>query len=93
MNGKTRYAASGAFVILLMMISMVAVAQDAAVETLAPVVEKEYMGRPISLDVQEAEISTVLRSLAGFSGVNIVSSPRVVGKVTVSWKKCPGKRL
>ena len=91
MNGKTRYAASGVFVILLMMISMVAVAQDAAVETLAPAVEKEYMGRPISLDVQEAEISTVLRSLAGFSGVNIVSSPRVVGKVTVKLEEVPWK--
>lgn len=91
MNGKTRYAASGAFVILLMMISMVAVAQDAAVETPVPAAEKEYMGRPISLDVQDAEISTVLRSLAGFSGVNIVSSPRVVGKVTVKLEEVPWK--
>ena len=91
MNGKTRYIASGAFVILLMMTSLVAMAQDAApvIETAA--VETEYMGRPISLDVQEAEISTVLRSLAGFAGVNIVASPRVVGKVTVKLEEVPWK--
>ncbi len=91
MNGKTRYIASGAFVILLMMTSLVAMAQDTApvIETAA--VETEYMGRPISLDVQEAEISTVLRSLAGFAGVNIVASPRVVGKVTVKLEEVPWK--
>ena len=30
-------------------------------------------GRPVSLDVQAAEIATVLRSLASFSGANIVA--------------------
>jgi len=49
----------------------------------------EYKGRPISLDVQEAEIGTVLRSLAGFSGTNIVASPRVEGKVTVKLEDVP----
>ncbi len=85
MNGKTRYAATGACVILLMLGSLVAVAQDAGVTA----DESEYMGRPISLDVQEAEIGTVLRSLAGFSGANIVASPRVVGKVTVKLEDVP----
>ncbi|NCQ33956.1 type IV pilus secretin PilQ [bacterium] len=49
----------------------------------------QYHGEPISLDVQDAEISTVLRSLAGFAGVNIVASPRVVGKVTVKLEDVP----
>ncbi|MBU8870276.1 MAG: hypothetical protein KOO60_05295 [Gemmatimonadales bacterium] len=49
----------------------------------------EYQGRPISLDVQEAEIGTVLRSLAGFSGANIVASPRVEGKVTIKLEDVP----
>ena len=46
-------------------------------------------GRPVSLDVQAAEIGTVLRSLASFSGANIVASPRVAGKVTVKLEDVP----
>ncbi len=45
--------------------------------------------RPISLDVQDAEMATVLRSLASFSGANIVASPRVEGKVTVKLEDVP----
>lgn len=48
-----------------------------------------FTGKPISLDVQDAEIGTVLRSLAGFAGVNIVASPRVTGKVTVKLEDVP----
>ncbi len=93
MNGKTRYTVTGALIILVMTMSLAAVAQDEATPadgaaTVAVPAEK-YMGRPISLDVQEAEIGTVLRSLAGFSGVNIVASPRVVGKVTVKLEEVP----
>ena len=51
-------------------------AQDAAP---APATS-DYKDKPISLDVQEAEIGTVLRSLASFSGTNIVASPRVDGQ-------------
>jgi len=48
-------------------------------------------GRRMSLDVQGAEIETVLRSLSEFSGKNIVSSKEVKGQVTlrlrnVSWR-------
>lgn len=46
-------------------------------------------GPRVSLDVQDAEIGTVLRSLASFSGTNIVASPRVVGKVTVKLEQVP----
>lgn len=94
MNGKTRYTVFGVMIILVMTTSLAAVAQDevtaatdATVVAEAPV--EKYMGRPISLDVQEAEIGTVLRSLAGFSGVNIIASPRVVGKVTVKLEEVP----
>ena len=54
--------------------------------TLAPVMDN---GPRVSLDVQEAEIGTVLRSLASFSGMNIVASPRVTGKVTVKLEEVP----
>jgi type IV pilus assembly protein PilQ len=46
-------------------------------------------GKLVSLDVQDAEIETVLRSLASFSGMNIVASPRVEGKVTVRLDSVP----
>ena len=65
-----------------------AVLQAAAEVTIEPA-HTEFMGKPISLDVQEAEIGTVLRSLAGFSGANIVASPRVEGKVTIKLEEVP----
>jgi len=91
MNGKIRYPITGAFVILLMIVAMAAIAQETAPPAEEAVAPADYMGRPISLDVQDAEIGTVLRSLAGFSGVNIVASPRVVGKVTVKLEDVPWK--
>jgi len=39
--------------------------------------------------VQGSEIGTVLRSLASYSGMNIVASPRVTGKVTVKLDSVP----
>lgn len=56
--------------------------------TLVPAVGVDA-GPRISLDVQDAEIGTVLRSLASFSGTNIVASPRVTGKVTVKLEQVP----
>ena len=86
MNAKTRFLLIGALAIIVMAIPLAASAQEAdAAASAVP----EYKGRPISLDVQEAEIGTVLRSLAGFAGVNIVASPRVVGKVTVKLEEVP----
>ena len=67
----------------------VAAQDEAAVETSVMTPTVEYRGKPISLDVQEAEIGTVLRSLAGFSGANIVASPRVEGKVTIKLEDVP----
>ncbi len=61
-------------------------AQPEVALTVAPVADN---GPKVSLDVQEAEIGTVLRSLASFSGMNIVASPRVTGKVTVKLEQVP----
>src|SRR5512143_1731563 len=46
-------------------------------------------GRRMSLDVQGAEIQTVLRSLAEFSGRNIVASKEVKGEVTLRVRNVP----
>ena len=46
-------------------------------------------GRRMSLDVQSAEIQTVLRSLSEFSGKNIVASKEVKGTVTLRLRNVP----
>lgn len=73
-------------VIMTITMSLPAMAQEV---DLLPVAE--FMGRPISLDVQDADIGTVIRSLSSFSGSNIVASPRVEGKVTVRLEEVPWK--
>jgi type IV pilus assembly protein PilQ len=59
---------------------------------LAPVFAADPPGDPggtMSLDVQKAEIATVLRTIADFSGRNIVSGPEVTGEVTVRLLSVP----
>ena len=45
--------------------------------------------RKITLDAQGADIKTVLRSISGFAGINIVSGPDVEGEVYVHIKDSP----
>ena len=93
MFGRIRFTHISVLVVILMAGAFGALAQDgdtvpvAEAETVDP--GQAYKSVPISLDVQEAEIGTVLRSLAGFSGTNIVASPRVEGKVTVKLEDVP----
>ncbi len=93
MFGRIRFTHIPVVAALLMFGAFGALAQDgdavstATADVVAP--GDEYKTVPISLDVQEAEIGTVLRSLAGFSGTNIVASPRVQGRVTVKLEDVP----
>lgn len=50
---------------------------------------KKYVGRKISLDFQDADISNVLRLLADVSGFNIVIGDDVKGKVTLKLINVP----
>jgi type IV pilus assembly protein PilQ len=50
---------------------------------------KNYTGKPISLDLQEAEIKNVLRLLADVSGTNIAIEPDVEGRVTLKVNRVP----
>ena len=50
---------------------------------------KNYTGKPISLDLQEAEIKNVLRLLADVSGTNIAVEPDVEGRVTLKVNRVP----
>ena len=87
MYGRTRCLVCAVIAVAFAatLVPAAATAQDAAPAKTT----SDYKVKPISLDVQEAEIGTVLRSLAGFSGTNIVASPRVTGKVTVKLEDVP----
>lgn len=50
---------------------------------------KTFTGRKISLDFQDVEIRTILQILAKESGMNIVASVSVNGKMTLSLKDVP----
>ncbi len=51
--------------------------------------EKRYVGRKISLDFQDAEITNVLRLLADVSGFNIVMGDDVKGKISLKLINVP----
>lgn len=48
-----------------------------------------FTGRPISLNLRDADLADVLRSLAELSGLNFVVYPEVRGTVTVSLRDVP----
>lgn len=43
----------------------------------------------ITIDVQEADVQTVIRSFSEFSGINIIAGPEVEGEVTAHLKNVP----
>ena len=56
-----------------------------------PVYGSELSNQPMTIDVQGADIKTVLRSISEFSGVNILSAPNVEGPVVIHLKNVPWK--
>lgn len=54
-----------------------------------PIVMQERPGRRVNLDLQGADIRTVLRTLADYSGVNIIASKEVQGEVSARIKDAP----
>jgi type IV pilus assembly protein PilQ len=50
---------------------------------------KEYTGEKISLDFKDADIKNVLRLIADISGLNMIVSENVKGKVTLKLEKIP----
>ncbi len=50
---------------------------------------KSYAGKRISLDLQDAEITTVLRMISAVSGYNIVAGDDVAGKITLKLENVP----
>lgn len=63
----------------------------AAKEMSTPLYGEQLANQPITIDVQGADIKTVLRSISEFSGVNIIASPEVEGPVVIHLKNVPWK--
>jgi type IV pilus assembly protein PilQ len=53
------------------------------------IVRKEYLGKPISLDLLDADLKNVLRLLSDISGTNMLVEPDVSGRVTIKVEKVP----
>jgi type IV pilus assembly protein PilQ len=56
---------------------------------MADEISKNYSGKPISLDLLDADLKNVLRLLADITGKNIVIEPDVAGRVTIKVEKVP----
>jgi type IV pilus assembly protein PilQ len=51
--------------------------------------KRPYFGKPISLDLLDADLKNVLRLLADITGTNMVLEPDVAGRVTIKVEKVP----
>ena len=60
-----------------------------SIETLAPSGPREYTGQRISLDFKDADIQNVLRILADVSGLNVITTDDVQGKITMRLVEVP----
>jgi type IV pilus assembly protein PilQ len=63
----------------------------AATALTTPLYGSTLSNQPMTIDVQGADIKTVLRSISEFSGVNIVAGPDVEGPVVIHLKNVPWK--
>lgn len=63
----------------------------AAKEMSTPLYGEALANQPMTIDVQGADIKTVLRSISEFSGINIIASPEVEGPVVIHLKNVPWK--
>ena len=50
---------------------------------------RQYTGKPISLDLLDADLKNVLRLLSDITGTNMVLEPDVAGRVTIKVEKVP----
>lgn len=63
----------------------------AAAEMSTPLYGSTLSNQAMTIDVQGADIKTVLRSISEFSGVNIIAGPDVEGPVVIHLKNVPWK--
>ncbi len=61
----------------------------AAVKVIYPGTQRRFSGQRISLDFQSADVHNVLRLIAEVSGLNVITSDDVKGRVTMRLKRIP----
>jgi type II secretory pathway component GspD/PulD (secretin) len=66
-------------------------ASQVAAEMSTPLYGNQLANQPMTIDVQGADIKTVLRSISEFSGINIIAGPDVEGPVVIHLKNVPWK--
>lgn len=57
------------------------------IEDTLPDQKKKYTGKPISVDFEQADLVQVIRFLTDLSQKNVIISPNVSGKFSISFKK------
>ncbi|NLI81691.1 MAG: type IV pilus secretin PilQ [Deltaproteobacteria bacterium] len=55
----------------------------------AGLAKKQYVGKPISLDLVDADLRNVLRLISDLTGINLVIEPDVAGRVTLKVERVP----
>lgn len=55
----------------------------------ASLTKKQYVGKPISLDLLDADLRNVLRLISDLTGTNLVIEPDVTGRVTLKVERVP----
>lgn len=51
--------------------------------------EKRYTGKPITISFQDMDVRAILQVIADFTGLNIISSDKVTGTMTIRLKDVP----
>lgn len=51
--------------------------------------EKKYVGKKLSISFQDMEVRAILQVIADFTGLNIMSSDKVIGSMTIRLKDVP----
>ena len=64
-------------------------AEDSQGMEAAPLLKKNYTGKPISFDFLDVDVRNALRLIADLTGANMVIEPDVTGKVTLKVNQVP----
>lgn len=87
-KGTLRFAAWA--LVLSILLPAAAIAQEEGYVPLSgEFAEKQYFGKKITMDYQDAEIKSVLRMVSEVSGMNIVAGDDVTGKITIKLQNVP----
>jgi type IV pilus assembly protein PilQ len=64
-------------------------AEEPVVKFAKSLEEKKFTGKPITLNVKDADVTDVLRVIGDASGFNIIIHPQVTGKITITLIQVP----